>query len=361
MRILLTNAALDHPGGSESFSRDLLLGLQGQGHAVCAYTHRLGVVAQTLMRDGIPVVDDLDQVPWTPEIIHGQHHLETMAALLHFPTVPAIYLCHGWEPWPERPPIFPRIHHYAAVDLVTLETMINRDGLAREQVRLVRNRIDRQRFRPRSPLPAVPRRALVFSNYADAGFIALLRSVCAEFAISVDAAGALTGQVWQAPENHLGQYDLVFAKGRSALEALTVGTVVILCDPWCGAGPLVTRANLDHFRQFHFGSERQFPAVSAELVRQAIARYDAADAMHVAERVRRGPDFTATLTEVVELYHAARAAAAVAVTDPRAEGVATSRYLRWLAISSRERMALAAAILYAARDTHLHPQSELDD
>ena len=45
------------------------------------------------------------------------------------------------------------------------------------------------------------------------------------------------------PEAILGDYDLVFAKARAAMEAMATGCAVILCDR-VGAGPLVCRANL---------------------------------------------------------------------------------------------------------------------
>ena len=50
-----------------------------------AYSTVLGAVAAELEAATIPVVDDLAKVVEPPDIIHGQHHHETMTAALHFP------------------------------------------------------------------------------------------------------------------------------------------------------------------------------------------------------------------------------------------------------------------------------------
>src|SRR6185369_5533645 len=62
-----------------------------------------GEVAAEIRARGVAVVDDLDRLGEPPSIIHGQHHLEAMAAMLRFPTVPALFVCHGWLPWQEAP------------------------------------------------------------------------------------------------------------------------------------------------------------------------------------------------------------------------------------------------------------------
>ena len=50
----------------------------------------------------------------------------------------------------------------------------------------------------------------------------------------------------------LGQYDIVFAKARCALEALAVGNAVVLCDT-VGVGPMVTTGEVDRLRRLNFG------------------------------------------------------------------------------------------------------------
>ena len=57
-----------------------------------------------------------------------------------------------------------------------------------------------------------------------------LRDACRESGITLDVIGLGSGRGCAAPETVLGDYDLVLAKGRAALEALAIGTAVIVCD-----------------------------------------------------------------------------------------------------------------------------------
>ena len=51
----------------------------------------------------MPVVNDLAKVTAVPDIIHGQHNHELFTALLRFPGVPAVRICHGWLDEPPQP------------------------------------------------------------------------------------------------------------------------------------------------------------------------------------------------------------------------------------------------------------------
>src|SRR6202023_1444656 len=114
--VLLTNNTLAGRAGSEMYVSDIARALIGRGHHPIAYSTQLGDVARELERATVPVIDDLNALNTPPDLIHGHHHLDAMAAMLRFPDVPALYICHGWLPWEERPPIFPSIKRYVAVD-----------------------------------------------------------------------------------------------------------------------------------------------------------------------------------------------------------------------------------------------------
>src|SRR5687768_9271338 len=98
LKVLLTNNTLATRAGSELYVRDLALGLLKRGHTPIAYSTRIGAVGMELRRATIPVVDDLRNLASPPDIIHGQHHVETITALLHFSGTPAVFFCHGWLP-----------------------------------------------------------------------------------------------------------------------------------------------------------------------------------------------------------------------------------------------------------------------
>ncbi|MBC7929597.1 MAG: glycosyltransferase [Rubrivivax sp.] len=328
LRVLITNCVMSRWTGTELFARDLALDLLRRGHTPVIYTSEVGELAARLRAATIPVTDDLGTLSVPPDIIHGQHHVETMTALLHFGDVPALFYCHGWLPWEERPPRHPRIYRHVAADDTCRDRLLWEGGVAEERTRVVLNGVDLERFRPRpQPLPTRPRRALVFSNDAlkHGGAV---REACERAGVSLDLAGKDSGRVAEEPEKILGQYDLVFAKGRSALEALAVGAAVVLCDA-VGSGPMVTTEEVARLRRLNFGVRALQTKVCAASLAREISRYDAADAAEVSRRVRADADQGRAFDEIVSLYHEIIEEHRATASDAAAEGRAAAAYLRW--------------------------------
>jgi glycosyltransferase involved in cell wall biosynthesis len=299
LRVLLTNFAIATRSGSELYVWDLANGLLARGHDPVVYAPTLGRLADELRTATIPVVADLRQVSAAPDLIHGHHNHELMTALLHFPGVPAVRVCHGWSDEPIQR--FPRILRYVAVDHTVRDRMVSEWGVPADRVRVMLNFVDTDRFLPRGPLPERPARALVFNNDA-AQHLHLVRRACAQLGVTVDAAGASVGRVADAPERMLGQYDLVFAKARCAIEAMAAGTAVVVCDQ-AGMGPLVTSTNMEDLRRLNFGVRALREPVSVESLVREISRYDAADAALVSRRIRATARMDLSLERWIEMYN----------------------------------------------------------
>jgi len=341
VRILFTNTTLAHRTGSELYVLEVARALLARGHQPLAWSPILGELAAELRAAGIPVADDLATLAAAgpPDLIHGQHHLETMTALLHFPGVPGIFVCHGALPWEESPPRFPRLRRYVAVDAATQERLIE-GGIPPERITTLWNFVDLARFRPRPPLPRRPERALVFSNNAsEATFLPAVQAACERAGLVLDVAGIASGQPCPRPEERLPAYDLVFAKGRAALEALAVGCAVVLCDA-AGCGPLVTAADFDRLRPQNFGFRTLTEPVLPEGLLAQIERYDPEDAARVRDRIRAEAGLDAAVDRLVGVYAQALAEPAPDEADPEAESRAVAAYLRWLNPSIKERGSL---------------------
>lgn len=333
LRVLITNYVMSRWTGTELFVRDLALDLLRRGHTPVVYTSEVGALASRLRAATVPVTDDLASLASVPDIIHGQHHVETMTALLHFNETPALFYCHGWLPWEERPPMHPRIYRHVAADDTCRDRLLWEGGVAKERTRVVLNAVDLERFRPRAPLPTRPRRALVFSNDAlkHGGAV---REACARAGVSLDIAGKDSGRVAEEPEKILGRYDIVFAKGRSALEALAVGAAVVLCDA-VGSGPMVTTREVARLRRLNFGVRALQTEVCADSLAREISRYDASDAAEVSRRVRADADQGCAFDEIVSLYREIIEEHQATAHDASAEGRATAEYLRWAMRAAR--------------------------
>lgn len=340
LRVLITNHSLSNYAGTELYVRDLAVQLLRRGHTPIVYSTQLGQVAEDLRAATVPVVDDLNSLTQTPDLIHGQHNLETMTALLHFPHTPAAYFCHGWLARVESPPRFPRILRYVAVDETCYDRLVCEEAIPAERARVILNFVDLTRFRARPPLPARPMRALVFSNYAsEDSSIGAVREACVRAGIALDVVGLTAGNVSAQPEHLLGRYDLVFAKGRCALEALAVGAAVVVCDAQ-GMGPLVTTRELENLRRLNFGVRvLRREKLDADTLAREIARYDPQDAAEVSRRIRASAGIESAVDEIVALYrevideYAAGGERAGAAAS--AEGRAAAAYLRWLTLGLR--------------------------
>jgi hypothetical protein len=177
-----------------------------------------------------------------------------------------------------------------------------RDGAPHNATRLVLNWVDTERFTPRAPLPAEPRRALVFSNYAsERTQLPAIREACARAGLALDVIGSGAGTGTTRPEDLLARYDIVFAKAKAAMEAMAVGAAVILCD-YSGAGPMVTSQDFDRLRPLNFGFAALTNPLAAEPLAAEIARYDAADATRVRDRIRGEASLQHSVRSMVELY-----------------------------------------------------------
>lgn len=344
MRILITNNTLGPRAGSELYVRDLALALMKRGHNPVAYSTMLGEVAEELRRATVPVIDDLAQLSAPPDIIHGQHHLDAMTAMLAFPESPAVFLCHGWAPWEEAPPLFPSIRRYVAVDELCRERLLTTGAIPEARVEVLHNFVDLERFPLRAPLPEQPQSALIFSNYAgDGPMLAAIRAACARAGIGrVDVVGGALGNAAPRPEDILGGYDLVFAKAKCALEALACGCAVIVAD-FSGLAGLVDTANFDRLRSLNFGVRTmQAAPVTEEGVWRELARFDAAEARLVSGRVRQVADLSLVVTRWLAIYAEALDEWRGLGQDPGLPGAqlrAASRYMRSLAPVLKTRQA----------------------
>jgi len=104
LKILFTNIRLSSRSGTEIVVRDLASRLSERNHEVVVYTPTIGPIAAGVTSLGISVVDNLLNVPFKPDIIHGHHTPCTAEAIIAFPDVPAIWVCHDAKSWFDQPP-----------------------------------------------------------------------------------------------------------------------------------------------------------------------------------------------------------------------------------------------------------------
>lgn len=342
LRILITCETLGGRGGTELYVRDVALALLRLGQSPVVYTSRPGEVAAEIRNLTVPVVERLDALATTPDLIYGQHHLPTMAALLRFPDAPAVYVCHDWYGQNAFAPRFPRILRFVAVDDACRDRLVCEDGIEESRVRVLHNSVDLNRFERRPPLPARPGRALVFGNYTrESPHLAALRAACAKHGVELDVIGEKMNNAVTRPEEVLKNYDVVFAKGRAALEALAVGAAVIVYSGIRYLGPMVRREEVERLLPLNFGIRVMGDALTPEelgaRVENELGRYDPVDAAQASALVRAGAGQAAAMHAVLEMCEevVAEYGRSRAGLDPRGEGPAAAAYLERLGDSLR--------------------------
>ena len=328
-RILIANVTLAGRSGTETMTRDLALGLRAAGHRPTVYSPRLGDVASEIAAAGVPVVSRVQDAPETPDLVHGNQHVELVAALFQSRRARGLFVCHDRTTYWSAPPRMTRIARYVAVDRYCLSRLTVDYGIPAELTRVIYNAVDLARFARRPSLPAQPRRAAVFSNYAGPGtHLESVQAACDRMGLPLDVIGAGAGHSSSAPELILASYDLVFAKARCALEAMAVGAAVVLCDTQ-GLGPMVTSAEVEQLRTWNFGRSLLRQPLNPEAIVAEVRRYDAADAAGVTDFIRARAGLDESIAEYVRLYEEILAAPAPGEAAFEAE---LDEYLRFSAL-----------------------------
>lgn len=339
LTILITNLLLDDRSGTTLYVQDLALELKRKGHVPIVYTRRLGDVSRELANAGISVTRDLGGIRKPPDVIHGHHWHVTNLALKRFPGVPAIYICHDHTAFVDGAAFHPQIGRYFGVSQLCIDRLV-REGVPPSRISLLRNFVDTKRFAARDRLPTSPGRALVFSNYAQAGtHLPAVAAACRQAGLTLDVIGKAAGNVVGDPESHLGRYDLVFAKAKAAMEAMATGAAVVLCD-FSGVGPMVTSENYEVLKSWNFGRQALTAPLNSESLARQIQRYDPIDAGRVCARLRADAGLDDAVDRLCQVYREAIADFPIQATmAPGIRSLRRSRsrsvaYLAWFRLPS---------------------------
>lgn len=298
LRVLITNLTLAGRTGTEIVSRDLALALKRAGHAPTVYSPHTGAIAEELRAAGVPVVEDIAEVAEAPDVIHGHHVIQTGIAAARFADTPAVFVCHDAVAWHDAPPRLPNVRAFVGVSGRCAGRLIA-DGAPVEAVSVIPNGVDTDRFPPGGPLPRKPRTALAFAR-TQAHLPAVI-AACEARGIRLDIVGSAVGRIEASPETLTPNYDLVFASGLTALEAIACLRPVVVCDGRGLAG-MATPENYPSMRAENFGLALLDKPLTAETLGAEIDRYDPLAAAALGVKVRREAGLDAWAAAWTGLY-----------------------------------------------------------
>jgi glycosyltransferase involved in cell wall biosynthesis len=331
MKLLLTSQHLNRVGGQQLVIRDLSRGLRGRGHQVVAYSNLVYPLEDSLASDSVEIVTSLERLPFTPDIIHAQHHLGSMAALMALPGVPVVYCCAG-ATHTENQQKHPRIVRYVTTTPTLRLRMAIESGIDENLIDVVYNAVDLDRFQLVRAPPNQPRRALVYMRYfdPDSPFGLEVREAATRTGLELDFRGIGPNlSILPKPEEALLDYDIVFSSGKSAIDALACGCAVILLGI-TGTGEMVCEENFDRLRRANFTPAVNSPPPNAAAIVHQIENYSAAGAMRAARRLRDVANLNTYVDQMVAVYQRAIEHFKQTQNDLPAERRAAARYLRSL-------------------------------
>ena len=111
--------------------------------------------------------------------------------------------------------------------------------------------------------------------------MAAIAAATADLGIALDLVGRDLGRLIDDPERRLPDYDIVFASGRKALEALVCGCIVVIADA-ATCDEMVTVQNFERVRAAGYLPIGAGPP-DVEWVRMQLQGFSGADARQVAE------------------------------------------------------------------------------
>ena len=331
MRLLIANACLGGRTGSEVHTKDLALALQCRGHRCAVFVGYLREDddVRSLRSAGVVVTDDLKDIPWVPEVIHGHHVRETVQACQAFPRIPAIQVCHDATHERDRAAKRSCVQQWGAVDGFCQERFARETGLKLTEIPVIFNPVD-LKFIPERPLPppSRPRRAaLFFSSIHTPQTAESIANACGRVGISLDVIGPGTPGFVTNPGLKLPEYDLVFGKARCAIEAMASGAHIILCAPE-GIGPRITPDNFLALRHRNFGRSLLEAPLSQARIEERIGELESSNTAALTKLIRTH-NSTEALASLVEGIHLK-----LAKISPKRDALTLWPYYTFLRLSS---------------------------
>jgi hypothetical protein len=239
LRMAFTNIALDGFAGSELWTLEMASYMHRSAVPTIVYSPHLGAVAEKFAIKGFEITDDLGMLEaFAPTVLHTHHQQETAQARIAVgPNCRQVNMIHGLLPHPEWPGA--DMDAYVAVSLHAKAKTALLGPPGWDDITLMPNFFDPKRFGNKQ----AERRsnALLHSSRVTDVNIRQMQGVLEQHGLTLDHIG-YGGTVEASPEMVLPQYNVVFAAGRSAIEALASGCHVILWDQGI-VGPAITTGN----------------------------------------------------------------------------------------------------------------------
>jgi len=303
MNILITNLEVSGNSGTELYVKELAIELKSRGHNIEIYTLFLGNPFIELVIQNINIVNCLNLLKHKPDIIHSHHNILTYKVTSYFKYTPVIFFIHDRLSSLDYPFLHKNIIKYIAVDYNCRERYLIQSDLKENDIDIIFNWYNPERFVIKDVINLTPKKALLFSNYINKGKIYNeIKAACLFLNIELDIIGLSSGYQHNKPELILKYYDIVFAKAKAGIEALSTANALIVFD-FTGLGGMVTPENVEHFKNFNFGMKLMTKPIKKDLIISELKKYKPNDVEFVSKYIRTTSNFYDKVSEIESMYH----------------------------------------------------------
>ena len=349
LRIVIGAHAFAHPGGTETYAFTVARELQRIGHEPVICADELGEMADRAERSALAVARS--GPPAGCDAVLAQDAIAAATLAERFPQARVVQVAHSDLHDHQLPVLLEDVLDAVVVMSDRIAARVAALPLTAPVVRL-RQPIDTELYKPRTPIGTRPRRALLLSNYLDGPRCRALTGAWEAAGVGCVQVGA-PAQHSLDPSDAIAEADVVVGKGRAALEGMSCARAVYVFDEYGGDGWVTPAAyeamEADNFAGFANDGPRTPDDLAADL-----AGYDEAMGWLNRELVKEHHGARRHALELVQLLSGGPAQA------PRSpEPLAEVARLTRAAWQAERRTMSAEAEVVRLRERTLSAEAEL--
>lgn len=215
LKILLTNAWLEHMLGSEQFVFTITEELKKRGHEVTVFSYLQGIMSEAFNLIGIKTIHDTSELKEKYDLILVNHN----GCLINIPKGFKIFTSHS--PFVEIEQPIVGADRYVGIS----EEVCNNLWSYGFRPIIIYNPVNLERFKSVKPINKELKNVLLLSNksHPQTKEFHVIVSACEELGLNLNVVGLGSGTAQWEVEKHINTADLVISMGRGIYESMAVG------------------------------------------------------------------------------------------------------------------------------------------
>lgn len=270
MRFLITCYNLNL-SGSSTYTLTLASELKRKGYEVDVFSFFPEIIGSEFKKRKINVYENLEKISKKKySFIIAQHNILALVVRCLKLDVPMIFISHGVTSFLDFPPSMDlNIQKYIAIS-EEVKNNLKLSNISSDNIEIVRNFVDTERFFPKKELNQKPSRALFLSNRFIPEVYRVVKSACRKLKLKL----VIVGKPKKAfnVEDYMNEADIVISLGRGTLEAMACGRAVLVYD-YMGGDGMITEENIGEIRKWNFSGRRFSKKYSINDLMQEIKKY----------------------------------------------------------------------------------------